>query len=114
MDFPASVAVIDRPHTLGGFNIADEIDRRFRTGDAVRGQTLALSLPILTPAQFDDHVEHWRTVGLLSPWGLPAAAWVGRASPLPVTLWRYASAPTWSLQPGGLWLVTGVALAAAD
>jgi hypothetical protein len=51
---------------------------------------------------------------LLSPWGLPAAVWVGRASPLPVTLWRYASAPTWSLQPGELWLVTGVALAAAD
>lgn len=114
MDFPASVAVIGRPHTLGGFNIADEIDRRFRTGDAVRGQTLALPLPLLSPAQFDDLQQHWRTVGLLSPWGLPAAVWVGRASPLPVTRWRYASAPTWSLQPGELWLVTGVALAAAD
>ena len=114
MDFPASVAVIGRPHTLGGFNIADEIDRRFRTGDAVRGQTLPLPLPLLTPAQFNDLQLHWRTVGLLSPWELPAAVWVGRASPPPVTLWRYASAPTWSLQPGELWLVTGVALAAAD
>jgi len=114
MDFPASLLPIGRPHTLGGFNIADEIDRRFRTGDVVRGQTLALPLPILTPAQFDDHVEHWRTVGLLSSWGLPAAVWVGRASPLPVTRWRYPSAPTWSLQPGGFWLVTGVALAAVE
>jgi hypothetical protein len=40
--------------------------------------------------------------------------WVGRASPPPVTLWRYASAPSWSLQPGGLWLVSGVSLRAAD
>jgi len=114
MDFPASVLTNGRPHTLGGFNIADEIDRRFRTGDVVRGQTLALPLPLLTPAQFDDIRQHWRAVGLLSPWGLPAAVWVGRASPPPVTLWRYASAPTWSLQPGSLWRVTGVALVAAD
>jgi hypothetical protein len=71
-------------------------------------------LPLLTSAQFDALQQHWRTVGLLSPWGLPAAVWVGRASPPPVTLWRYASAPTWSLRPGGLWLVTGLALAAAD
>ncbi len=114
MDFPASLLPIGRPHTLGGFNIADEIDRRFRTGDVVRGQTVALPLPLLTPAQFEDHVEHWRTVGLLSAWGLPAAVWIGRTSPPPVTAWRYASAPSWSLQPGGLWLVSGVSLRAAD
>jgi hypothetical protein len=24
---------------------------------------VALPLPLLTPAQFEDHVEHWRTVG---------------------------------------------------
>lgn len=114
MDFPASLFPIGRPHTLGGFNIADEIERRFRTGDDVRGQTVALPLPLLSPQQFADHVLHWRTVGLLSAWSLPSAVWVGRASPPPVTLWRYAAAPTWSQQPGGLWLVAGVTLTAAD
>jgi len=112
MNFPASLSLIGRPHTLGGFSIADEFDRQFRTGDAIRGQTLELPLPLLNPSQFDDLQEHWRTVGLLSAWSLPAAAWVGRASPPPVTLWRYASAPRWGLRPGGLWLVTGVSVVA--
>lgn len=114
MDFPASLAPIGRPHTLGGFTIAEEIERRFRTGNDVRGQTVALPLAPLTQAQFDDHRLHWRTVGLLAHWKLPSAVWIGRASPPPVTFWRYASAPSWSLQPGSLWLVTGVALRAVE
>jgi hypothetical protein len=114
MDFPESLLPIGRPQGLGEFNIADEIEKRFRTGDTVRGQTVELPLPLLTQAQFNDHREHWRTVGLLSHWRLPAAVWIGRASPPPVSFWRYASAPTWSLQPGVLWLVTGISVAAAD
>ena len=113
MNFPESCLPIGRPHTLGDFNIAAEIDRRFLLSNSLSGQTLSLPLPLLTPAQFADHKIHFKTVGLLSTWSLPAAVWVGRAVLPPVILWRYASAPSWSLQPGGLWRVSGVELAAA-
>lgn len=114
MDFPGSLFPVGRPHGLGGFNIAEEIDRRFRTGDQIKGQILSLPLPILTQSQFDDHALHWRSMGLLSPWKMPSVVWIGRASPPPVTYWRYASAPAWSLQAGELWQVSGVSLMAVQ
>jgi hypothetical protein len=114
MDFPANCLPIGRPQTLGNFNIASELDRRFRLSDTMKGQTVSLPLPIFTAAQCHDFKNHFRTVGLLSSWKLPAAVWVGRAV-LPTTVrWRYASAPSWELLPGGLWQVTGVELVAMD
>ena len=113
MDFPESCLPIGRPHTLGDFNIEAILDRRFRLNDSMTGQTVSLPLPILTPAQFADFQEHFRAVGLLSSWQLPAAVWVGRAVPPVPVRWRYASAPSWALQPGELWEVTGVELRAA-
>jgi hypothetical protein len=112
MDFPESCLPIGRPHTLGDFNIAAELDRRFLLSDTLSGQTVNLPLPVFTPAQFDDFQEHFRTVGLLSSWELPAAVWVGRAIPPAPIRWRYASAPSWALLPGELWQVTGVQLRA--
>jgi hypothetical protein len=112
MDFPESCLPIGRPHTLGDFNIAAELDRRFLLSDSMTGQTVSLPLPKLTPAQFADFKQHFRTVGLLSSWQLPAAVWVGRAVPPTPVRWRYASAPSWALQPGELWQVTGVELRA--
>ena len=112
MDFPESCLPIGRPHTLGDFNIAAEIDRRFLLSGTLSGQTVSLPLPVLTPAQFNDFEEHFRAVGLLSSWQLPAAVWVGRAVPPTPIRWRYASAPTWAMQPGELWRVTGVVLRA--
>ena len=112
MDFPESCLPIGRPHTLGDFNIAAELDRRFLLSDTLAGQTVSLPLPPLSPAQFADFVEHFRTVGLLASWELPAAVWVGRAVPPTPVRWRYASAPSWALQPGELWQVTGVELRA--
>jgi hypothetical protein len=79
--------------------------------DGLSGQTVSLPLAVLTAAQFSDHKAHFRTVGLLSSWELPAAVWVGRAVP-PTIRWRYASAPSWELLPGGLWQVRGVVLRA--
>jgi hypothetical protein len=112
MDFPESCLPIGRPHTLGDFNIAAELDRRFLLSDTLSGQTVGLPLPVFTPAQFADFMEHFRTVGLLSAWELPAAVWVGRATPPSPILWRYAAAPSWPLLSGGLWQVTGVQLRA--
>jgi hypothetical protein len=112
MDFPESCLPIGRPHTLGDFNIAAELDRRFLLSNTLSGQTVGLPLPVLTTAQFDDFQEHFRTVGLLSSWELPAAVWVGRAIPPAPIRWRYASAPSWALLPGELWQVTGVQLRA--
>jgi len=112
MDFPESCLPIGRPHTLGDFNIAAELDRRFLLSDTLSGQTVSLPLPVLTTAQFSDFLEHFRTVGLLSSWELPGAVWVGRAIPPAPIRWRYASAPSWALLPGELWQVTGVQLRA--
>ena len=112
MNFPESCLPIGRPHALGDFNIAAELDRRFLLSDTLSGQTVSLPLPVLSPAQFEDFVEHFRTVGLLSSWELPAAVWVGRAIPPTSIRWRYVSAPSWALQPGELWQVTGVELRA--
>jgi hypothetical protein len=112
MDFPESCLPIGRPHTLGDFNIAAELDRRFRLSDGLSGQTVSLPMPVFTAAQFSDFKGHFRTVGLLSSWELPAAVWVGRAVPPTPIRWRYASAQTWELLPGGLWQVSGVVLRA--
>lgn len=113
MNFPESCLPIGRPHTLGNLNIATELDRRFRLNSSLTGQTVALPLPLLNAAQFGDFKTHFRTVGLLSAWELPAAVWIGRAVPPTPIKWRYAAAPSWSLRPGGLWEVTGVQLVAA-
>jgi hypothetical protein len=112
MDFPESCLPNGRPHDLGDFNIAAEIDRRFLLSDSLSGQTVSLPVPVLTPAQFNDFKEHFRTVGLHSSWQLPAAVWVGRAVPPTPIRWRYASAPLWVLLPGELWQVSGVVLRA--
>ena len=112
MNFPESCLPIGRPHTLGDFNIAAELDRRFLLSDTLSGQTVGLPLPVFSSAQFTDFQEHFRTVGLLSSWELPAAVWVGRAIPPTPILWRYASASSWALLSGGLWQVTGVQLRA--
>ena len=112
MNFPESCLPIGRPHTLGDFNIAAELDRRFLLSDTLSGQTVGLPLPVLSPAQFEDFQEHFRAVGLLSSWELPSAVWVGRAIPPAPILWRYAAAPSWALLPGELWQVTGVQLRA--
>jgi hypothetical protein len=81
--------------------------------DSLSGQTLSLPLPVFTAAQCNDFKSHFRTVGLLSSWELPAAVWVGRAVPPVPVRWRYASAPSWELLSGGLWQVSGVQLRAA-
>jgi len=73
---------------------------------------VSLPLPVFTAAQCNDFKNHFRTVGLLSSWELPAAVWVGRAVPPTPTRWRYASAPSWELLPGGQWQVSGVVLRA--
>jgi hypothetical protein len=112
MNYPESCLPIGRPHTLGDFNIADELDRRFLLSDTLSGQTVSLPLPLFTPAQFADFATHFRAVGLVSHWELPSAVWVGRAVPPTPILWRYASAPSWALNPGELWRVTGVELRA--
>jgi hypothetical protein len=112
MNFPESCLPIGRPHTLGDFNIAAELDRRFRLSDSLSGQTVSVPLPVLTAAQCNDLKTHFRTVGLLSSWELPAAVWVGRAVLPPPIRWRYASAPSWELLPGELWQVSGVVLRA--
>lgn len=112
MNFPESCLPIGRPHTLGDFNIAAELDRRFRLSPTLSGQTVSLPLPVLTAAQCNDLKAHFRTVGLLSSWELPAAVWVGRAVPPTPVRWRYASAPSWDLLPGELWQVSGVVLRA--
>ncbi len=112
MNFPESCLPIGRPQTTGDFNIAPELDRRFRLNNSLAGQTVALPLPVLSPAQFSDFQTHFRTVGLLSSWELPAAVWIGRAVPPTPVRWRYASAPSWALLPGNLWQVTGVQLKA--
>jgi len=113
MNFPASCLPNGRPHTLGDFNIAVELDRRFLLGNSLVGQTVSLDLPLLTPLQLADFKNHFRTVGLLSSWELPAAVWVGRAAPPVPTRWRYASEPSWALLSGGLWKVTGISITAA-
>jgi hypothetical protein len=69
-------------------------------------------MPVFTAAQCNDLKAHFRTVGLLSSWELPAAVWVGRAVPPTPLRWRYASAPSWELLLGGLWQVSGVVLRA--
>jgi hypothetical protein len=112
MNFPESCLPIGRPHTLGDFNIAAELDRRFRLSDSLSGQTVSLPMPVFTAAQCNDFKSHFRTVGLLSSWELPAAVWVGRAVPPTPVRWRYASAPSWDLLPGDLWQVSGVVLRA--
>ena len=112
MNFPESCLPIGRPHTLGDFNIAAELDRRFRLSPTLSGQTVSLPLPVFTAAQCNDLKVHFRTVGLLSSWELPAAVWVGRAVPPTPVRWRYASAPSWDLLPGELWQVSGVVLRA--
>ena len=112
MNFPESCLPIGRPHATGDFNIATELDRRFRLNDGLTGQTVALPLPVFSPAQFSDFQTHFRTVGLLSSFELPAAVWIGRAVPPTPVRWRYATAPSWALLPGGLWQVAGVQLKA--
>jgi hypothetical protein len=97
---------------MGDFNIAAELDRRFRLSDSLSGQTVSLPLPVFTAAQCNDFKTHFRTVGLLSSWELPAAVWVGRAVPPVPVRWRYASAPSWDLLSGDLWQVSGVQLRA--
>jgi hypothetical protein len=80
--------------------------------DSLFGQTVSLPLPVFTAAQCNDFKSHFRTVGLLSSWELPAAVWVGRAVPPTPVRWRYAAAPSWELLPGNLWQVSGVQLRA--
>ena len=113
MGFPTTITPLARPHGIGAPTIEEAQAHRFRTGSALTGQTVSLTFEHLTQSQVADLMAHWTTVRLEGVFALPpTTVWVGRSSPPAVTLWRFASVPTFRRLPGGYYDVTGMDLAA--
>lgn len=113
MAFPTSITPLARPHGIGAPLIEEAQAHRFRLGSALTGQTVTLTFEPLTQSQTNDLRAHWESARLEGVFDLPPqTVWIGRSSPPPVTLWRFASVPTFRRMQGGYYEVTGMDLAA--